>query len=137
VHYTAAAILHDRALTLAQFEPNRYDDPTLRSFATEKVEVRADAGVSGSQAKVDVDLNDGTTLSAFCAHPLGGRDNPLSRAQIEGKFRSYAAGVLPDSAIADVVGAVDRLEDFGSVRKLMALLRVAAKTASRPMAAAE
>src|SRR6202034_1270558 len=24
-HYTAAAILHDRALTLAQFEPDRYD----------------------------------------------------------------------------------------------------------------
>ena len=55
VHYTAAAILHDRALTLAQFEPNRYDDPKLRSFAAQKVEVRADAGVSGSQAKVDVD----------------------------------------------------------------------------------
>ena len=26
-HYVAAAILHDRALTLAQFEPARYDDP--------------------------------------------------------------------------------------------------------------
>ena len=26
-HYTAAVILHDRALTLAQFEPDRYDDP--------------------------------------------------------------------------------------------------------------
>ena len=25
-HYVAAAILHDRALTLAQFEPARYDD---------------------------------------------------------------------------------------------------------------
>ncbi len=32
-HYTAAIILHDRALTLAQFEPNRYDDPKLRAFA--------------------------------------------------------------------------------------------------------
>ena len=29
-HYVAAAILHDRALTLAQFEPERYDDPALR-----------------------------------------------------------------------------------------------------------
>jgi 2-methylcitrate dehydratase PrpD len=136
-HYTAAVILHDRALTLAQFEPKRYDDPKLRSFAAEKVDVRADAAVAGSQAKVDVELDDGTTLSAFCAHPLGGRDNPLSRAQIEDKFRSYAAGVLPDSHIGDVLGAVDRLEDFGSVRKLMALLRAAPKTASRAMAAAE
>ncbi|NIQ26668.1 MAG: hypothetical protein GTN88_09115, partial [Gammaproteobacteria bacterium] len=29
-HYVAAVILHDRALTLAQFEPERYDDPLLR-----------------------------------------------------------------------------------------------------------
>jgi hypothetical protein len=57
----------------------------------------------------------------------------LSRAQIEQKFRSYAAGVLPDAHIAAVLGAVDRLEDFGSVRKLMGLLR----TIPRAMAAAE
>jgi 2-methylcitrate dehydratase PrpD len=132
-HYTVAAILYDQALTLAQFEPKRYDDPKLRSFAANKVEVRADASVSGSQAIVDVDMDDGVTLSARCEHPLGGAENPLSRAQIEDKFRSYAAGVLPDSHIAEVLGAVDRLEDFGSVRKLMTLLR----GASRAMAAAE
>ena len=45
-HYTAAVILHDRALTLAQFEPDRYDDPKLRRFAAEKVEIRADASVA-------------------------------------------------------------------------------------------
>src|SRR6516225_2426331 len=38
-HYTAAVILHDRALTLAQFEPGRYDDPKLRAFAAKVVEV--------------------------------------------------------------------------------------------------
>jgi hypothetical protein len=57
----------------------------------------------------------------------------LSRAQIEQKFRSYAAGVLPDAHIADVLGAIDRLEDFSSVRKLMGLLRAI----PRAMAAAE
>jgi 2-methylcitrate dehydratase PrpD len=132
-HYTAAVILQDRALTLAQFEPKRYDDPKLRSFAADKVEVRADPAVSGSQARVDVEMNDGATFSAHCEHPLGGAENPLSRAQIESKFRSYAAGVLPDSHVAEVLGAVDRLEDFGSVRKLMTLLRAA----PRAMAAAE
>src|SRR5208283_5681849 len=80
-HYTAAVILHDRALTLAQFEPKRYDDPKLRSFAAEKVEVRADAAVTGSQAIVDIALNDGTIVSARCEHPLGASENPLSRAQ--------------------------------------------------------
>jgi 2-methylcitrate dehydratase PrpD len=132
-HYTAAAVLHDRALTLAQFEPARYDDPKLRAFAAERVEVRADAAVNGSQAIVDVEMDDGAVHSARCLHPLGSFENPLSRAQVEQKFRTYAAGVLPEPHIADVIGAVGRLEHFGSVRKLMDLLRAA----SRAMAAAE
>src|ERR1700685_4020136 len=45
-HYTAAVVLHDRTLTLAQFEPNRYDDPKLRRFAAEQVEARADTLIS-------------------------------------------------------------------------------------------
>jgi 2-methylcitrate dehydratase PrpD len=134
-HYTAAVILHDRALTLAQFEPDRYDDPKLRSFAADKVEVRADPTVAGSQAKVDVVMDDGATFSARCEHPLGSSENPLSRAQIEQKFRSYAGGVIPDTNIAAALDAVDRLEQYGSVRKLMDLLRGIPR--ARAMAAAE
>jgi 2-methylcitrate dehydratase PrpD len=132
-HYTAAVILHDRMLTLAQFEPKRYDDPKLRRFAADQVEVRADPTISGSQALVEIDTVDGSLLSARCEHPLGARENPMSRAQIEQKFRTYAEGFLPDAHIAEVIGAVDRLEDFGSIRRLMDLLRVA----PRAMAAAE
>ena len=100
-HYTAAVILHDRALTLAQFEPDRYDDPKLRRFAAEKVHVRADASVAGSQAKVDIEMDDGATFSSRCEHPLGSAENPLSRAQIEQKFRNYADGVIADAHIAE------------------------------------
>jgi 2-methylcitrate dehydratase PrpD len=133
-HYTAAAILHDRALGLAQFAPQRYDDPTLRAFAAEKVEVRADATVSGSQAKIEIVLEDGTRLAVRCDHPLGSFENPLSRAQVEQKFRTYAADVLSEARIEEVIDAVRRLEDFGAVRKLMTLLRA---TRARAIAAAE
>jgi 2-methylcitrate dehydratase PrpD len=82
---------------------------------------------------VDIAMADGATLSARCEHPLGAFENPVSRAQIEQKFRTYAQGFLPDAHIADVIGAVERLEDFGSVRRLMDALRAA----PRAMAAAE
>ena len=134
-HYAAAVILHDRALTLAQFAPARYDDPKLRRFAAEKVSVRADATVAGSQAAVEVTMDDGTRFSARCEHPLGAPENPLSRARIEGKFRSYAEGVMAEADIDGVIAAVDRLEDLGSVRALMTLLR--GRPAARAMAAAE
>jgi 2-methylcitrate dehydratase PrpD len=136
-HYTAAVFLHDRELTLAQFEPARYDDPKLRRFAAERVEVTADASLDGSQAKVDIDTADGRTFSARCEHPLGAYENPLSRAQIEQKFRTYAQGVLSEASIAEVIGAVERLEDLASARRLMEMLRAAPRTVSQAMAAAE
>jgi 2-methylcitrate dehydratase PrpD len=131
-HYTAAVILHDRALTLAQFEPSRYNDPNLRRFAADQVEVRADRSIEGSQASVTLETDD-SVLSLHCNYPLGSFENPLSRAQIEQKFRTYASGVMPEAQIADVIGAIERLEDFPSVRKLMDMLRAP----SRAMAAAE
>jgi 2-methylcitrate dehydratase PrpD len=136
-HYTAAVILHDRALTQAQFESARYDDPKLRAFAAKQVEARAEPSIDGSQSIVDIDMADGKTLSARCEHPLGSFENPLLRGQIEQKFRTYAQGFLPDAHIADVIAAVDRLEDFGSVRRLMDLLRVVPRAIPHTMAAAE
>jgi 2-methylcitrate dehydratase PrpD len=128
-HYVAAAILHDRALTLAQFEPARYDDPKMRKAAAELIEVRPGPAIKGNNCVVEIEMADGTKLSARCEHPRGSPENPLTRAQIEDKFRTYAKGVLPDAHIEKVIDAVNRLEDFGSVRELMDLLRQAPRKA--------
>ncbi|MDB5811499.1 MAG: MmgE/PrpD family protein [Betaproteobacteria bacterium] len=122
-HYAAAVILHDRELTLAQFEPARYDDPVLRKFAAEMVDVKIDSALTGVQAVVEVHTTDGKTLSMRCDHPRGSAENPLTRAQIESKFRTYAKGRLSAANIDAVINAVTKLEEFGSVRGLMELLR--------------
>ena len=54
----------------------------------------------------------------------------LSRAQIEGKFRTYADGVLSPPAIDATIAAVDGLENLASVRKLMDMLRAAPRRAT-------
>ena len=123
-HYTAAVILHDQELTLTQFEPARYDDPNMRRAAAEQIEIRADPALSEVQALVEIDI-EGATLKTRCDHPRGSPENPLSRAQIEGKFRTYADGVLSPSTIAATIDAVANLEKLGSVRKLMEMLRAA------------
>jgi 2-methylcitrate dehydratase PrpD len=128
-HYVAAAILHDRALTLTQFEPERYDDPKLRRAATELIEVRPDAAIKGNNCAVEIEMTDGKVLKSFCEHPRGSFENPLTRAQIEAKFRTYAKGVISDAHAEEVIAAVNRLEDLASVRKLMELLRGATQKA--------
>jgi 2-methylcitrate dehydratase PrpD len=51
-HYCAAAILHDKTLSLAQFEPARYNDPKLARFAADRVETIVDASLTGVQSVV-------------------------------------------------------------------------------------
>jgi 2-methylcitrate dehydratase PrpD len=134
-HYTAAVIVHDQALTLDQFEPKRYDDPKLRRAAAEQVDISADTSLNGVEAIATIELTDGATLSARCDHPRGAPENPLSRAEIETKFRTYGKARLTEAQIERVIAAVYALEDLKSVRELMDLLRATPKAQTeRPRA---
>ena len=130
-HYAAAAILHDRALTLDQFEPARYNDPRLARFAAEQVEMKVDPCLSGVQCVVEAETADGRTLSVRCDHPRGSPENPLARAQIEEKFRTYAKALLPSAQIEEAIGAVARLEELKSVRRLMDIVQAGGEKRAR------
>jgi 2-methylcitrate dehydratase PrpD len=126
-HYCAAVILNDRALTLAQFEPSRYNDPKLARFAAEQVETRLDAALTGVQSVVEADLADGRTVSVRCDHSKGSPENPLSRSEIEEKFRAYGKDVLPAGRIDEAIAAITKLEDVKSIQGLMDILRAGAE----------
>ncbi|MGZ8153774.1 MAG: MmgE/PrpD family protein [Burkholderiales bacterium] len=134
-HYVAAVILHDRALALAQFEPSRYNDARLKAFAAANVEVTADPAVSGVEAIVEAETTDGRTVKVRCDIPIGSPERPLTRAQVEGKFRTYARGRLPNAQIDEVIAAVWKLEEVASVRTLMDLLRANAAAKLKSAAA--
>src|SRR5262249_2317511 len=135
IHYVVAAILDDQALTLAQFEPARYDDAKLKRYAAEQVEVKLDATLTGVQAAVEAETTDGRTLSVRCEHSKGSPENPLTRAQIEEKFRIYARGRLPVAHVEEVIATVTRLEELRSTRRLMDILRVEDRKVRAPAAA--
>jgi len=123
VYYTAAVVLHDRELWMDQFEPVRYNDPDLRRFALERVELVNDPRLTGVQAIVEVETKTGAILSARCDEPKGTPENRLTRAEIEGKFRKGAKGRLGAAVVASVLETVSRLEELKSVRSVMELLR--------------
>jgi 2-methylcitrate dehydratase PrpD len=58
-----------------------------------------------------------------CEHSKGAPENPLSRAEIEDKFRHYGKGVLPAARIEEAIAAITKLENLKSTRTLMDLLR--------------
>ena len=131
-HYVAAVYLRDRTLTLDRFEPACYDDPALRSFAAERVEVVHDPDLKGGGAVAEVETVRGARHSARCEHPLGSPENPLSRTQVREKFRTYAGPALGEAEVERTIAAVDDLETFGSARDLVSWLGVGeAATRSR------
>jgi len=121
-HYTAAAILRDRELTMKQYDVERLSDPLLRREA-EKIAFAADPALQGVQAIAEIEMNDGTVYSARCDHPRGSFENPLSSDQLKTKFRTYAAPFRAESDIVKAVDMIERLEHQPSVKDLMGLLR--------------
>jgi 2-methylcitrate dehydratase PrpD len=122
-HYTAAIIIQDHVLTLDQFTPERYDDPVIRKAAAELIDIQADESLKDVQATVDIELADGTRISKRCEFPRGSFENRLTRAQIETKLRTYAKGRISASAADRIIAGVANLENLGSVRELMQMLR--------------
>ena len=122
-HYTAAIIIQDHVLTLDQFTPERYDDPAIRKAAAELIDIRADESLKDVQSVVEFELTDGAKITKRCDFPRGSAENPLTRAQIETKLRTYANKRLSPQAIDRVIANVAALENLGSVRELMQLLR--------------
>jgi len=122
-HYTAAVIIQDHALTLEQFTPERYDDPALRAAAAELIDIRPDDGLKDVQAEVEFELADGTKIAKRCDFPRGSAENPLTRTQIESKFKTYAQKRISPAAAERVIAGVAGLENLGSVRDLMQMLR--------------
>jgi 2-methylcitrate dehydratase PrpD len=121
IHFTAAVVLHDRALWMEQFE--RYADPQLQHFARQRVELISDPSLHAEQARVEAHMKDGAVLSARCNASKGTPENPMTRADIEEKCRRAAAGRLGEAELRVVLDGIADLEDQRSVRPLMEALR--------------
>jgi len=129
-HYTAAIIIQDHVLTLEQFTPERYDDPAIRKAAAELIDIQPDESLKDVQSTVEFELTDGSKIAKRCDFPRGSAENPLTRAQIETKLRTYANNRLSPQAIDRIIAGVAGLENLGSVRELMQWLRQDARAAA-------
>jgi 2-methylcitrate dehydratase PrpD len=121
--YVTAVVLHDRRCWLDQFEPRRYQDPAVGAFAREKVKVEIDPRVEGTGAAVEISTTEGAVHADRRAAPKGDPSDPLTRAEIEEKFRTAAAGFLPDATVKRIIALTGNLEALADVRELTRALR--------------
>lgn len=124
--YITSVVLHDRACWLDQFEPARVKDKAVDAFARERVKVFADASIQGTAALVEIKTADGTTHVDRRLVAKGDAADPLSRAEIQGKLRTAAQGVISTAAVERIIRLVDKLEDLANVRELLDAVRASA-----------
>ncbi len=123
--YITAVVLHDRACWLDQFEPARVKDLAVGAFARERVKVGIEPGIAGTAALVEIKTTAGVTHTDRRLVAKGDAADPLSRAEIQGKLRTAAAGVISNAAADRIIALVDNLERVANVRELLDALRAA------------
>jgi 2-methylcitrate dehydratase PrpD len=121
--YITSVVLHDRACWLDQFEPARINDKAVDAFARERVKVGIEAGIEGTAALVEIRTTNNVTHTDRRLVAKGDAADPLSRAEIQGKLRTAAAGVISSSAVDRIIALVDGLERLDNVRELIDAVR--------------
>jgi 2-methylcitrate dehydratase PrpD len=122
--YLIATILVRGRAGLAEFA-----DPAVRDAGvlavTRRVTYELDPTIDYPRqfvGDVEITLTDGRVLRERQDRPRGGPDAPLTRAEIEAKFRGNAGLVLPSARVEAVIRAVDGLAAGAPLADLLASL---------------
>jgi 2-methylcitrate dehydratase PrpD len=122
--YLVAVMLVKGEAGLADFTDEAAADPAVLAVAA-RVGYELDPTIDYPRrfiGDVRVTLDDGRVLQARQDHPRGGPDFPLTRADLEAKFRGNAGLRLPADRIARIVAAVGALATLPDLRELSSWL---------------
>ncbi len=126
--YVIAAAVADRQVTPIQFTDAKIMDSKIRAQLN-KVKVIADPEIEAvfpelQRVKVVIKTTDGRELEKKLDYPKGDPRNPLTDAEIAGKFTALAEGIATADDVQRIQAAVDCAEEFDDVRELMGELVV-------------
>ena len=110
--YLLAVILTRGRASLAEFEDDVVRDPQILSVAS-RVGYELDATIDYPRQFVGhlrARLKDGRVVEEWQDHPRGGPDSPMSREEIESKFRGNASLVMSEDHVSQVIRNVMRLD---------------------------
>jgi 2-methylcitrate dehydratase len=122
-YYLAAAALMDGEMTQAQFEGERWMQPTMK-LLMERMTIRTDASLNkytpGSfPCVLQLTTVNGENRTVEVFYPKGHPKNRMSSAELEGKFRGCARGVLSEAQQNKIISLVNDLEKLTNVSELM------------------
>ena len=121
--YLVAVILVKGRAGLAEFEDHAVRDPAVLDV-TRKVTYLIDPAIDYPRqfvGDVEIAVTDGRALRERQDRPRGGPDAPLTREELEAKFRGNA-GALPPARVERAIRLVDSLDTGATLAELFAAL---------------
>ena len=119
--YLLAVILTRGRASLAEFEDDVVKNPEILALAS-RVGYELDPTIDYPRqfvGHVRVRLRDGRVVEEWQDHPRGGPDSPMSRAEIEAKFRGNASLVMSADQASRVIRSVEALATEPNLRGLL------------------
>ncbi len=128
--YMVAAALLDGRIDLGTYAARKLRDPRMRELM-ERIEVREDRSLTmvypGRIAnRVTLRLKGGRALTRMVDDPRGNPTNPMTKEEVERKFRSLTKRNLPDrqvERVADTVWGIDGRDDVSDLMAACAVPR--------------
>ena len=114
-HGAAVGLVRGKA-GLGEYSDATVNDPDVKRVREQTTAI-GDASLTEDQARIEVELADGRTISTFVAESLGNLKRPMSNAQLDAKFRDQAQDLMPAEEIESLLQqcwSIDALEDVGS-----------------------
>jgi 2-methylcitrate dehydratase PrpD len=132
LYYGLAVIAIDGVAFTEQYHESRLRDPRILDFVT-RVSAYVDPEIEKMGAKyrhaarVKLTTRDGRVFEKLLLDRRGSPENPLSRGDIERKFRHVVAPCVDSARAQKIVDAVARLETLGDLHELVALIAAPVK----------
>lgn len=125
IPFVVAMCLMEGDLEIRHFDEGFFLRPEVRAFMSRIRVLTPDTFESDFHevpfVKVEVELDNGTTLGAEVSQPMGHPENPMTSADYERKFRSLAADVLSDNRTAALLDRLWHLDDVTNIGEVLAL----------------
>jgi 2-methylcitrate dehydratase PrpD len=120
--FTVASALRDGRFWVDSVASRKIDDPDLRRFMRERVELVAEAGLTRERSRVEVIMTSGQRLAAAAGAAKGSPANPAGPDDLRTKFEHAVAGRLADadaSELLDLLLGIERISSLGRVFELL------------------
>ena len=127
LYFNMASVAFDGVLFTEQYSNEKLADPKLQSFM-QKVHAYVDADIESMgvayrhASRVKVTTNKGEVFLQEILDRRGSPENPLSKHDIQFKFRNVVSGILDESKINQMIQLVDRMEELTDLAPIIALL---------------